>query len=213
MSYSARIKLHRFRAFGDYPVFLDKFCDLSSINSSHFSEFSFTLSPGKLADIGSIFPFTEQESTHICLKAALVLSRILRHFAWPNPFYSDAVAAGKSSDALRDSMGSCAPPATRLQYPRSLPYLACCGMQSCYVLMMLLRKVRSSLCSGDLSTCYYLLGHPEPGTGRQDAERLIEELRHGVKSVCLFMASNAVFEGVVGMAREVDTIYSAHFHD
>lgn len=77
--------------------------------------------------------------------------------------------------------------------------------------MILLRKVRMSLNAGDLSTCYYLLNHPEPGTETQDAERLIEELRHGTKSVYHFMASNSIFEGVVDMAREVETVYGVHF--
>lgn len=76
---------------------------------------------------------------------------------------------------------------------------------------MLLRQIRTSLSMGNLSTCYYLLVHPEPGTERQDAERLIEELRHGVKSVYSFMASNAVFESVADMARELETVYTAHF--
>ncbi|KAJ5102635.1 Transcription factor [Penicillium argentinense] len=48
---------------------------------------------------------------------------------------------------------------------------------------------------------------------RQDAERFIEELRHGVKSVCDFMSGNAIFGGVVDMAREVETVYLAHFHE
>lgn len=86
-------------------------------------------------------------------------------------------------------------------------------MQGCYVLMMLLRRVRNALSSNNLIACRYLLGHTEPETERQDAERFIEELRHGVKSVWDFMASNAVFGGVSDMAREVETIYIAHFDD
>lgn len=101
----------------------------------------------------------------------------------------------------------------RIQYPRSLPYMACCGMQGCYVLMMLLRKVRTCLCSNSLSSCRFLLGHTEPATEYQDAERFIEELRNGVKSVCDFMSGNAVFGGVMDMAREVETTYIAHFHE
>ncbi|KAJ5991939.1 hypothetical protein N7451_007663 [Penicillium sp. IBT 35674x] len=78
---------------------------------------------------------------------------------------------------------------------------------------MLLRKIRTCLYSNSLSSCRYLLGHTEPATEYQDAERFIEELRSGVKSVCDFMSGNAVFEGVMDMAREVETTYIAHFHE
>lgn len=205
---SARIKLHRLRAFGDHPVFLGDFCDLHSINSSYTAGFPPPLSSTQVANINSIIPFTEQESTVICLKAALVLSRILRNFPWPSPSLE-----AKSPGAVEDPGPASISPPSRSQYPRSLPYLACGGMQSCYVLLMLQRKVRASLHSGDFSPCYYLLSNPEAGTERQDAERLIEELRHGVKSVYHFMALNAVFEGVIDMAREVEGVYGAHFYD
>lgn len=160
-----------------------------------------------------MFPFTEQESTNICLKAALGLSRILRSIPWPSPFFADTATDAKATETMDDLATTYAPPTPHSRYPRSLPYMACCGMQSCYVLTMLLRKVRTSLSVGNLSTCYHLLMHPEPETERQDSERLIEELRHGVKSVCSFMTSNAVFESVADMAREVETIYTAHFND
>ncbi|OQD66974.1 hypothetical protein PENPOL_c004G01318 [Penicillium polonicum] len=205
--HTARIKLHRFRAFGDYPVFLDKFCDLNSLNSTidsaQLSEFPSGFSPAHLEDIDSIFPFTEQESTNICLKSALVLSRVLRNLEWPNPSCSEM----KPSEV---TVG-CSMPTLRHQYPRSLPYMACCGMQSCYVLIMLLQKVRASLDAGNFAS-YYHLPDQEPGSEMEDAERLIEELRHGVKSVCEFMSSNAIFEGFRDMAREVESIYEVSFH-
>lgn len=194
-------------------MFLDKFCDLSSINSLYLSDYPQQILPDRLADIDMRFPFSEQESTNISLKAALALSRILRNLQWPDPSYSDASSGNKQSDAIDDLTGISVPPTLHPQYPRCLPYLACCGMQSYYVLIILLRKVHTSLRVGDLSTCYYLLIHPEPGTERADAERLIEELRHGSKLVCDFMSSNAVFEGISDMAREVETIYSAQLHD
>ena len=211
--FRARIKLHRYRAFGDYPIFLEKFCDLGSINGTPFSSFPPVLSPDPSTEIDSIFPFTRNESTNICLKAALVLSRILRTFSWSNPSFAHTTTNSKPCAAIDDPMTHYTSLTSHSRYPRSLPYLACCGMQSCYVLMMILRKIRTSLSVGNLSTCYFLLVHPEPGTERQDAERLIEELRHGVESVCCFMSSNAVFESVADMAREVETIYTAHFHE
>lgn len=193
-------------------MFLSEFCDLRSINDSYHPGLPFPKSSIRLTDMNLAFPFTEQESTTICLKASLVLSRILRNVPWPNPSYSEASAEASSPGAVEGLAAVSDSLAPRSQYPRSLPYLACGGMQSCYVLMMLLRKVRTSLHAGNLSSCYYLLNLPEPETEAQDADRLIEELRQGVRSVCQFMTSNAVFEGIVDMASELETVYSAHFH-
>ncbi|KAJ5657443.1 Zn(II)2Cys6 transcription factor [Penicillium longicatenatum] len=204
LAHAARIKLHHLRSFGDHPVFLDKFCDLSSINSSIMSHLTLAVSPGQFSESNSVFLFTEEESTLICLKAALVLSRTLRTLPWPNPFLYES--AGRLSMESAGSMNS-------IHYPRSLPYMACCGMQGCYVLMMLLRKIRTCLCSNTLSSCRYLLGHTEPATEYQDAERFIEELRNGVKSVRDFMPGNAVFGRVMDMAREAETTYTADFHE
>jgi hypothetical protein len=76
---------------------------------------------------------------------------------------------------------------------------------------MLLQKVRASLNAGNFAS-YYHLPDQEPGSEMEDAERLIEELRHGVKSVCEFMSANAIFEGFRDMAREVESIYEVSFH-
>lgn len=125
----------------------------------------------------------------------------MREKSWPNLSYSD--------DAAYTSIFT----PYRVKYPRSLPYMACCGMQACYVFMMLLRKIRTSMSSNDFSGSRYLLGAIEPGTEWQAAERFIEELRHGVKSVCAFMSANVVFGGIMDMAREVETVYLTHFSD
>ncbi|CAG8178434.1 unnamed protein product [Penicillium salamii] len=201
LAHTARLKLHRFRAFGDHPVFLDKFCDLSSVTNLLFSELPVTASPGWLSEVASFHPFTEEDSTQVCLRSALVLSRVMRAISWPNVSQSDDVVGISSLSPYR------------VQYPRSLPYIACCGMQSCYVFMMLLRKIRTSVNSNDFSDSRYLLGWTEPGTERQAAERFIEELRHGVKSICAFMSANTVFGGIMDMAHEVETVYLTHFSD
>ncbi|KAL2814372.1 hypothetical protein BDW59DRAFT_167197 [Aspergillus cavernicola] len=208
--HTARIKLHRFTAFGDCPLLLDKSCDLKTANFSNFTSSS-SSSPGPpqawALDVDSTFPFTTQESTDICLRSALVLSRILRTLPPPNPGYVEGVSPSHASVVLNGR------PAANLgpQYPRSLPYLTCCTMQSCYVLVMLLRRLRASLCSGDLSTCYYLLRCAQAGTEIQDAERAIEELRNGIESLWVSLKSDSVFEGIVPMVRDVETIYTAYF--
>lgn len=79
-------------------------------------------------------------------------------------------------------------------------------MQSFYALTMLLRRVRTSLSSGDLQACYHLLSQPEPGSEVQDAERLVEELRNGLESLSASMRADVAFEGVVGMVQEIEGV-------
>lgn len=99
----------------------------------------------------------------------------------------------------------------RGSYPRSLPYLACAGMQACYVLLMLVRLVRACVALGDLGGCLGLLDSPESGTEVQEAERVMEEMRNGIAAVRASLAGDGVFGGVLGMAREVDATYLAYF--
>ncbi|KAJ5719462.1 hypothetical protein N7493_007917 [Penicillium malachiteum] len=139
MIHTARIRLHRFRAFMDIPLFLDRYCDLISINTHGFAH----PSSESVTRWQSTFPFTEEESTNICLKAALVIA---------NSF-------------------------------RSLPYPHACGPDT------------------------------YPGTEISDAERLIEELRHGVESLGTILKQDHIFEGVAGVGREIESAYFTAFPD
>lgn len=86
-------------------------------------------------------------------------------------------------------------------------------MQSCYTLLMLLHKVRACLATDRLATCYHLLNKPDPATEASDAERLTEELRHGVEFLGASMKADIIFEGVGGMGREIEHAYLAAFPD
>ncbi|KAB8271903.1 hypothetical protein BDV30DRAFT_227796 [Aspergillus minisclerotigenes] len=193
---NARIRLHRFRAFLDHPLFLGEHCGLTSINRIDFLNASHPLSPSRITKINSTFPFTEQESAAICLKSSLAVSRVFRHLTPPNLYYTDAPSDNEASPRSSTSRFC----------PRSLPYMACCQMQSFYALTMLLRRVRTSLSSGDLQACYHLLSQPEPGSEVQDAERLVEELRNGLESLSASMRADVAFEGVVGMVQEIEGV-------
>lgn len=175
----------------DIPLFLDKYCDLSSINSHGLSA---TPSPIWVAGSESTFPFTEQESSVICLKAALVVATSFRNLPYP----------------ILSGIGPCGRAPVR-NWPHTIPYFVCCAMQSCYTLLMLLHKVRACLATDRLTHCYHLLNKPEPKTEVSDAERLTEELRHGVKSLGISLKSDIVFEGVGGMGREIESAYLAAF--
>lgn len=86
-------------------------------------------------------------------------------------------------------------------------------MQGSYTLLMLFHRVRSCLESGRLASCHHLLGRPEPATEISDAERLIEELRHGVESLGLPVKQDNIFEGVAGVGQEIESAYLAAFPD
>lgn len=84
-------------------------------------------------------------------------------------------------------------------------------MQGCYTLLMLLYKVRSCCTSNHLSACHHLLGHPGPGSEIQNAERLVEELRHGLESIFLLIKKDGVFQHVGAMARDLEGALRAAF--
>lgn len=200
MADRARIKLHRFIAFGDYPLLLDQYNTTSSLAPS---QQVWTL------DVDASFPFTAQQSTDICLRSALVVSRILCHLPPPNPNYFEGALSYQMTTSADLSERPTVKPGA--DYPRSLPYLTCCTMQSCYVLVMLVRRLRASLCTGDMSTCLYLLRCAQAGTEIQDAERVIEEMRNGIGAIFTSLKSDSIFEGIVEMARDVEMIYTAYF--
>ncbi|OQD81494.1 hypothetical protein PENANT_c027G08591 [Penicillium antarcticum] len=196
--HTARVRLHRFRAFMDIPLFLDKYCDLTSINSHGFSPSMCT--PKWATDSDNPFPFTEQESSNICLKSSLAIVSIFRSL--PSPMCLDRQTTGVHDS----SFGS-------VKYPRIIPVFACSGMQGCYALLMLLHRLRACMATDRLATCYHLLNKPGPASEISDVERLTEELRHGVEILVRSMKSAVIFEGVGGMGREIEGAYMAAFPD
>lgn len=76
---------------------------------------------------------------------------------------------------------------------------------------MLLHRLRASLVTDRLADCYHLLNNPTPASEISDAERLKEELRHGVEILGRSLKSDVIFEGVGGMGREIEGAYLAAF--
>ncbi|KAJ5546283.1 hypothetical protein N7494_003868 [Penicillium frequentans] len=201
---TARIRLHRFRAFIDIPLFLDRYCDLISINSHGFSH----PSPSNVAHWQSTFPFTEQESSNICLKSSLVIANAFRSLPYPHPCGPETCKRGSLNRRVMVRSPCCVGRA-----PRTVPFLGCSAMQGSYTLLMLSHRVRSCLESGRLASCYHLLGRPEPATEISDAERLIEELKHAVESLGLPVKQDNIFEGIAGVGHEIESAYLAAFPD
>ncbi|GIJ86792.1 hypothetical protein Asppvi_005687 [Aspergillus pseudoviridinutans] len=198
MTHTARVKLHRYRAFSDIPIFLEKHCDLTFLKLDAFP--SQTASLPAQSDLDSIFPFTQTESSIICLKSSLAISRALASL--PHSGLSPLRTAEIDEQRANSNAAG---------YTGSLPFFKCAAMQASYVLYMLVHRVRAALSSKRLSVCYPLLNHPEPVTEVQDAKRLIEELRNGAHSMIVCMKRDLIFEGISGMIRDLDAAYFSLF--
>jgi hypothetical protein len=199
---SARIKIHRYRAFQDVPVFTKRHCDLQqskpggapqcacsssfrmSPTSSHDSEHSGdsvlapssnagTLSPEPV-ESNEVLPFSSPESARMCMKAALKISKAFEALPYPNPTLTP--------DCLAPTFLS----TTSLNHaPRTMPAFACCAMQSSYALLILCRKSQEWNRNAAI------------GSGLHDC---LEELYAGLQRVLGALQNYSLaFEGLDGM--------------
>lgn len=204
--HTSRLTLHRVLAFMDHSVFSDKHCDLlavDAVQSSHPTH-QFRLSNGRRSEINAVFPSTQQESVRICLNSALVVSRVFRRLACPNPIYSD------TSDVETPKLWSFRGPFTS---PRSIPLMACLQMQSFCVLAVVMWQVRTAMLPGNFGSYSHLLDRPSVTTDIQDTERLMEELQLGMETLGKSLHADAVFEGMGRMVREVERLYESTMID
>jgi hypothetical protein len=133
--HSARIKLHRYQAFNDTPLFTKKHCDLQAAprngelicpeitsqgkNALSTPESSFFSSPASHISEDSLQPSTHNQSVKICLQSAIAISKAFEDLPFPCPIQSDQF------DLRNLNMLS-----------RTMPAFACCAMQGSYVLLM-----------------------------------------------------------------------------
>lgn len=80
------MRLHRFRLFVDYPLLLEKYCDLASINETEFPDLSVVPSLEQTTSSCS-----EDESSLICLKSSLTIARAFRNLQSMDPCCSDSI--------------------------------------------------------------------------------------------------------------------------
>ncbi|KAF7899266.1 uncharacterized protein EAF01_008479 [Botrytis porri] len=146
---SARIKIHRYCAFSDMPVFTKKHCDLSSTpsvgqnpgtacgcsNNLQQATATLKLSPGILnspiPDDISVFdspilPFSGRFSSKVCMQSAFNIAQSFRALPLPRP--SDPRNASYWNSTRQTSP------------PRMMPIFACCSMQASYSMIMLCHK-------------------------------------------------------------------------
>lgn len=179
-------------------MFLEKYCDLAAMQDKR--ETMPELDFASLQDLDSVCPFTEQQSSLMCLKSSLVISRALEslplHQQLPQPSYNGVES--------QEPAEMTSPPT-----PYMLPFFVCAAMQSSYVLLTSHYRVRAALESGNLSTYYDLLNCPEPDSETQDAERFLREVRQAMESIIGAMRFAQMFEGVGGMSHEIKLAYQA----
>lgn len=176
----------------DIPLFLNKHCDIAAIQRRDTAHL---LSEQRFE---SIFPFTEQQSSVICLKSSLAIVRAFEGLASP--------------DQLRYPIGG--PPATDTTSPETaliLPFFMCGAMQGSYILLMTHYRLRAALLSDQVSIYHHLLHQPDPASEIPDAERLLRELRQGIESILGSVRLTTMFEGVGGMSHEIQAAYQAAF--
>jgi len=167
---SARIKIHRYCAFSDLPVFTKKHCDLKSISdtpvsdpaspmapncgcSSTFHELpnvmDLTITQSARPDCG-ILPFSANFSAKVCLKASFAIAQSFSSLPFPQPL--------RASDPI-----SYFPPAKSNTSPRMIPVFACCAMQAAYAMIMLSYKTHAMGFSANGKAATQLLGQLESG--------------------------------------------------
>ncbi|KAB8238130.1 Zn(II)2Cys6 transcription factor [Aspergillus alliaceus] len=205
--HSARIRLHRFRAFMDIPLFVEKHCDLTAINDK-------TPYPEVSAHFEAMFPFTEQQSSIKCLKSSLAVARAFRNLPCPEPssLTESPDTHAPSSTTEAPTIHHAAPTAaSAMKSPGTIPFFKCAAMQASYSLFMLIHRIRAAIASDRLSVCYPLIANPEPVTEVQDARRLLEELRHAIECLKYSLEMDVAFEGIAAMCRGLNAVYLSIF--
>ncbi|RDW62973.1 uncharacterized protein DSM5745_10084 [Aspergillus mulundensis] len=226
---SAQIKIHRFRAFSDIPIFLKRHCDLTEANASDdlLSE-NTSKSPDHPDEISSSSggcsctssdKFQQSSSSETSSSASPEL-QTLPHYPFISefPFTSQHSARVCLKAALLIShmfeilpipqplSDPNNPPRVlqslpRNRYPRTMPSFACCMMQGSYALLMIFYQ--ASLAKN---------AQAESGTNSQDNDSLVEELRHGLERIITAASNFAVsYEALNGMRDDIEGAYQTAF--
>ncbi|KAH2281997.1 hypothetical protein KXW02_004691 [Aspergillus fumigatus] len=191
--HSARIKVHRFCAFLDVPVFRKRHCDLQSECCGVESAQSAIPSPPEDIPLLSImksdlpdltFPFSSHTSSKICLQSALNIVTVVDNLPYPNPDHTIPLTL---------------PPylshASRVEIPRVMPTFACCLMQASYAMLMLYLKARAKH------------AHSPEDSGSVKGLSLTEflnELQQNLRLVSKILANYAIAaEALQGMKEEI----------
>ncbi|EEH22736.2 hypothetical protein PABG_04947 [Paracoccidioides brasiliensis Pb03] len=126
------------------------------------------------------FPFTNQESTVICLNSSLRISQMFYSLPYPRPRYGDITLENNAPSPSDDGIPA---------LPRTMPSFACCAMQSSYAMLMLYYKLRTS----DQAS-------PAPHNPLNTSIELVRKLKHGLENVIGAVRNYSIaFEALDGM--------------
>jgi hypothetical protein len=189
---SARIKLHRYEAFLDRPIFTKKHCDLqgasgtsNSCCGSTFQQFSsqafdatdnWLFPSPTVSDNSSNFAnndmlFSNISSAKACMGAALEISRAFEALPYPNATLAGTGRSASSSPHRHTS--------------RTMPAFSCCAMQSSYALLML---------------CHKSLERRRSSSDYSSAPSGLGELYVGLERIlCALQNYSVAFEAIDGM--------------
>lgn len=138
----------------------------SDIHLPQYPQFPFT----------SGFPYSPQHSAKICLRAALVISRMFEGLPYPRPLTENR------------------PQEHQLNHPRTMPSFACCLMQSSYAMFMIFYKAR---------VAKQLSPDSESEIAAELTDHLVEELRQGLERIIGAVSNYShAFEALDGMRGE-----------
>ena len=205
-------------AFADIPAFVNKHCDMTALQEAKHFPFPTVNchqlpSPESVSDspkadewpsVDATGPFSVQGSADICLKSAIVVLRMFR--------YLTEVLVDKHLQLLGlHGVNQAEEKAIRTSIPVTMPLMACSAMQACYVMVMTLYRVKFALVTdrapGDNASLQSDLSF-------QDTERLVEELRHGVKDTLQMLEKYQVeFAHIKAMHEELKMVYTVAFVD
>ncbi|OCF30883.1 hypothetical protein I316_07516, partial [Kwoniella heveanensis BCC8398] len=179
---SARIKIHRYCAFTDDPLFSGKYCDL---NPRSVTQLSSTPDQSQSADKSilellsttiDLFPFTRDQSSTTCLTCAFSIAQTFNDLPLPNPVGQWAAEPSHLASFLS------------ILAPRMVPSLACCAMQCTYVLAKVIERIQPTVSNADHQPVNPAI------------ESFVTRLKLGLRSISVVFDNYALaFEALGGM--------------
>lgn len=168
---SARIRVHRFNAFSDIPIFAQSYYDLAAPGRENLPDYS-KQGPNPDSYQMQVSQFTCQESTAICVDSVLAITRYLDKLPFPRlPTTTTFLKTSNKNSAGQKWMS-----------PRLMPSVSCCVMQASYILLMY---------------CHKLKVIPEPQTSHLSLERLQAESHHGLGILISTMENYSISFGAL----------------
>ncbi|KAK1146098.1 hypothetical protein N8T08_003748 [Aspergillus melleus] len=225
---SAQIKIHRFRAFSDIPIFIKKHCDLTAANAGNAALGNQTKQNKAASGINTIgcscggleqVQQPPSELTPSSMSSASSDYNSMSQYSFTNGFpYSTQHSAKICLRAalLISHMFQSLPLPHPLseggkgmqlmpqnELPRTMPSFACCLMQGSYAMLMIFYKARVEK---QMSPDYDNKSMDNP------SDRLIEEIRQGLERIIATVSNYAIaFEALDGMRDEIEGAYHTAF--